>query len=300
MSTETVDPRFVDIDQWPTEAAVDAMLEGQLAAVAAIKSQVSAIAAAAEDAARRLKRTGRLVYAGAGTSGRIAVQDGVELFPTYNWPQERLVFLMAGGRSALTESAEGAEDDGDAAQGAVAAAALGPTDVLIGVAASGRTPYTLAAVAAAREAGALTIGVTNNLGAPLLAAAHHGLVADTGSEVVAGSTRMKAGTAQKAVLNMLSTAIMLRRGLIYRGLMVNMRVSNEKLLHRGHAIIRDIAGVGEEQAARALDDAGLEIKHGVLIALGATSAQADQLLQDHHDNLRSAMAALRACEPTDA
>ena len=300
MSTETVDPRFVDIDQWPTEAAVDAMLEGQLAAVAAIKSQVPAIAAAAEEAARRLKRLGRLVYVGAGTSGRIAVQDGVELFPTYNWPQERLVFLMAGGPSALTESAEGAEDDGDAAREAVVAAGVGTSDVLIGVAASGRTPYTLAAVEAAREAGALTVGIANNYGTPLLAAAHHGLLADTGSEVVAGSTRMKAGTAQKAVLNMLSTAIMLRRGLIYRGLMVNMRVSNEKLLHRGHAIIRDITGVDEEVATRALDEAGLEIKHGVLIALGASPEEADRLLHDHHENLRPAMAALRAREPADA
>jgi N-acetylmuramic acid 6-phosphate etherase len=300
MSTETVDPRFVDIDQWPTEAAVDAMLEGQLAAVAAIKSQVSAIAAAADAAAGRLRRSGRLVYAGAGTSGRIAVQDGVELFPTYNWPQERLVFLMAGGPSALTESAEGAEDDGDAARAEVAAAGVAADDVLIGVAASGRTPYTLAAVEAARAAGALTIGVSNNPGTPLLTAAHHGLLADTGSEVVAGSTRMKAGTAQKAVLNMLSTSIMLRRGLIHRGLMVNMRVSNEKLLHRGQAIIRDIAGVDEAVAAGALEAAAMEIKHGVLIALGASPEEADDLLNDHHDNLRAAMAVLRSREPANA
>lgn len=300
MSTEAVDPRFVDIDRWPTEAAVDAMLESQFAAVAAVKSQVSAIAAAAEDAAARLGRVGRLVYVGAGTSGRIAVQDGVELFPTYNWPRERLVLLMAGGPSALTESVEGAEDDSDAGRAAVAAAVVGRTDVLIGVAASGRTPFTIAAIEAARAAGALSIAVTNNPAAPLLAQAHHKIVADTGGEVVAGSTRMKAGTAQKAVLNMLSTATMLRLGLVYRGYMVNMRASNDKLRRRAQAMIRDIAAVDEDTAARALAAAGLEIKHGILIALGAEPATADRLLNDHRDNLRGAIAALHVREPTDA
>jgi N-acetylmuramic acid 6-phosphate etherase len=122
MSTETVDPRFVDIDLWPTESAIEAMLEGQLAAVAALKCQTAAIAKASDAAAARLRRGGRLIYAGAGTSGRIAVQDGVELSPTYNWPQERMIFLMAGGPSALTESAEGAEDDAGAGRAAVAEA----------------------------------------------------------------------------------------------------------------------------------------------------------------------------------
>ena len=291
MSTETVDPRYVDIDHWPTEAAVAAMLEGQLAAIASLQSQVGAIAAAADAAARRLGADGRLVYAGAGTSGRIAVQDGVELFPTYNWPQERLVFLMAGGPSALTESAEGAEDDAEAADAAVRDAGIGPSDVLVGVAASGRTPFTLAAVAAAKATGALTIGIANNPGSALLSAGDHGLLADTGSEIVAGSTRMKAGTAQKAVLNMFSTAIMLRRGLVYRGLMVNMRVSNEKLLGRGQAMVRDLAGVDAATAARALDAADREIGPAVLVALGAEPADAVRRLAEHGGDLRRAVAA---------
>ena len=134
MSTETIDPRYVDIDQWPTIRAVEAMLEGQMAAIAAIGSQAKAIALASEAAAARLGTQGRLVYVGAGTSGRIAVQDGVELYPTYNWPQERLLFLMAGGLAALTEAAEGAEDDADAARAEIADAAVGPQDVVIGVA----------------------------------------------------------------------------------------------------------------------------------------------------------------------
>lgn len=300
MSTEAIDPRYVDIDLWPTSLAVEAMFEGQLAAIAAIQSQTIAIARAAEAAAARLGRTGRLVYVGAGTSGRIAVQDGVELFPTYNWPNERLLFLMAGGLSALTEAAEGAEDDAEAGRADVLAAGVGAQDVVIGVAASGRTPYTVAAITAARNAGALTIGVANNPGTALLAISEHGLLANTGTEIVAGSTRMKAGTAQKAILNIVSTAIMLRLGLIHRGLMVNMRVSNDKLRLRGQGMVRDIAEVDMAAAARALDLANLEIKNAVLIALGADVKEADVLLDTHNHNLREAMQALRGKGRTDA
>lgn len=292
MSTEAVDPRFIDLDRWPGERAVEAMLEGQLSAVAAIHSQVRAIADAADAAGARLRHGGRLVYVGAGTSGRIAVQDGVELVPTYNWPQERLVFLMAGGLDALTRSAERAEDDAAGARVRIGATAIGSEDVVIGVAASGRTPFTVAAVAAARTAGALTIGIANNADTPLLTAAEHAIAIVTGSEIVAGSTRMKAGTAQKAVLNMLSTTTMLRCGLVYRGMMVNMRVSNDKLRQRGLTMIRDIAGVDEEDAGAALERAGLEIKPGVLIAMGADCEQAGQLLRDAHGDLHVAVAAL--------
>ena len=296
MSTEAIDPRYVDIDQWPTIRAVEAMLEGQMAAIAAIGSQTGRIAQVAEAAAARLGAHGRLVYVGAGTSGRIAVQDGVELYPTYNWPQERLLFLMAGGLAALTEAAEGAEDDADAARAEIAAAHVGPQDVVIGVAASGRTPYTVAAIAAAREAGALTVGIVNNDGTALLAAADHGLVAATGTEIVAGSTRMKAGTAQKAMLNMLSTAIMLRMGLVYRGRMVNMRISNEKLRLRGQAMVRDIAGVDMDDAARALDAVGQDIKQAVLVAMGVATEEAHRLLDIHGQNLPAAMRAVQRGE----
>jgi len=289
MSTETVDPRFVDIDLWPTETAVEAMLEGQLAAIAALKSQVRGIAAASDAAADRLNRGGRLIYVGAGTSGRIAVQDGVELTPTYDWPPDRLVYLMAGGMGALIESVEGAEDDADAARAEIAAAGVGPLDVVIGVAASGRTPYTVAAIEAGRSAGALTIGIGNNPGAPLIAAAEHGLLAETGSELVAGSTRMKAGTAQKAVLNLFSTATMLRCGRVYRGLMVDMRISNEKLLKRGRSMVRDLAAVDDRTAEAALDAAGRNIKAAVLIAGGASAEQAVARLGANEGNLRGAL-----------
>lgn len=296
-STETVDPRFVDIDDWPTADAITAMLDVQRAAVATVDSQAAAIAAAAEAAAARLMRGGRLAYAGAGTSGRIAVQDGVELGPTFSWPQNRLVFAIAGGMAALAVSAEGAEDDAADGRDQVTSAAIGSNDVVIGVAASGRTPFTIAVLDAARGAGALTIGLSNNAGAPLLDAAEHPLLIDTGSEVIAGSTRMGAGTAQKVALNLLSTAIMLRLGHIYRGLMVDMIVSNDKLAERARGMVRTLAGGDEAHAAAALAAAGNDIKAAVLIARGLTPAAANDLLARSGHVLRRAIEALERGDP---
>jgi N-acetylmuramic acid 6-phosphate etherase len=296
MPTETVDPRYTDIDRWPTLSVVETMLEGQLAAIAALKDQTAAIAAAAEAAALRMHRGGRLVYAGAGTSGRLAVQDGVELTPTYNWPSDRLVFLVAGGTGALMRSVEGAEDNVEAAREEVAAAEVGPNDVLIAVAASGRTPYAVAALEAAGARGALTIAIANNPSTPLLAAADHPIVADTGAEIVAGSTRMKAGTAQKAALNMLSTAIMLRCGLVHRGLMVNMRISNEKLFQRARRMVATLAGIDEARAADALELAGKDLRRAVLIARGVSPEEAVERLASAGGNLGDALATLRQAE----
>jgi N-acetylmuramic acid 6-phosphate etherase len=290
MPTETVDPRYTDVDRWPTVSVVETMLEGQLAAIAALKDQTVAIAAAAEVAAARMRQGGRLVYAGAGTSGRLAVQDGVELTPTYNWPSDRLVFLVAGGMGALMRSVEGAEDNVEAAREEVAAAEVGPNDVLIAVAASGRTPYAVAALEAARARGALAIAIANNPGTPLLAAADHPIVADTGAEIVAGSTRMKAGTAQKAALNMLSTAIMLRCGLVHRGLMVNMRISNEKLFQRARRMVATLAGIDEARAADALELAGNDLRRAVLIARGLDPQEAADRLASAGGNLGDALA----------
>ncbi|WP_185928824.1 N-acetylmuramic acid 6-phosphate etherase [Sphingomonas sp. IC081] len=292
MNTEALDARYLDLDLWPTELAVEAMLEGQLAAIAAVQSQTAAIAAAADAAAARLGDTGRLVFAGAGTSGRLAVQDGTELYPTYSWGPERLVFLMAGGAGALTEAVEGAEDDAEAGRAAVVQDAIGPDDVVIGVAASGRTPYTLAVIEQARAAGALTIGVANNPGSALLESAEHGVLVKTGSEVVGGSTRMKAGTAQKAVLNLLTTAIMIRLGLVYQGRMVAMRISNAKLLQRGRNMVQDIAGVEADAAERALAAADNDIRLGVIAALGVPVAEGKALLDVHKGNLRHVLQVL--------
>jgi Predicted sugar phosphate isomerase len=293
MSTETVDPRYSEIDQWPTPRAVSVMLDGQREAVEALASQVDAIAAAAEAAAARLGTQGRLAYAGAGTSGRIGVQDGVELTPTFGWPEERLAFFLAGGPDALMRAIEGAEDDAEDGGAQVIAAGLGHGDVLVGIAASGRTPFTVGAIEEARQRGVLTIGIASNSGTPLLTAAEHAILIDTGSEAVAGSTRMKAGTAQKAALNLLSTAIMLRQGLVHHGLMVNMRITNAKLHRRACAMVAKIAGVDEARAEAALDAAGQDIRPAVLIALGLSPEAARQRLAGYHGPFETVLQSLR-------
>ncbi len=291
-TTETVNPRFVDIDSWPTDEAVEAMLEGQLSAITTIKTQVSKIARASEAAAERLMKGGRLVYVGAGTSGRIAVQDGVELGPTFGWLAERLVYILAGGLEALTKSAEGAEDDMVDARAQIEAVHISACDVVIGVAASGRTPFTVTALDVARKLGALTIGVSNNPASALLEVSEHQLLAETGSELIAGSTRMKAGTAQKTILNLLSTAIMLRSGLVYRGMMVNMVISNEKLRLRAHGMIEALAECTNNVAITALTAADGNIKKAVLIAMGLKISDATDLLASHDQNLRWALDSL--------
>lgn len=292
--TETIDPRFVDVDAWPVEVALEAMLEGQLSAIAALRSQVSALAGAGEAAALRLRQGGRLVYVGAGTSGRVAVQDGVELTPTFGWPQDRLVFILAGGPDSLVVSAEGAEDDRDDAVRQLRDRSVGASDVVIGVAASGRTPFTVSALRWARGTGALTIGLANNDGSPLLESAEFPILALTGSEIIAGSTRMKAGTAQKAALNMLSTAIMLRLGRVYRGLMVDMVISNDKLLQRAEIMVDRLSGCGPVAASRALETAGQDIRTAVLLARGADLDRARSLLARHDGVLRNALGGLEA------
>lgn len=293
MSTESIDPRYLELDRWPTETAIEAMLEAQLAAVATLQSQTNLLAAAADAAAARLRDGGRLIYAGAGTSGRVAIQDGVELGPTYNWPDDRLELMLAGGADAMTRSQEGAEDDVDAAALALEANNCGERDVLIAVAASGRTPYTLAALTGAKSRGALTIGIANNPGSPLLVEAHHPILATTGSEVVAGSTRMKAGTAQKVALTLLSTAIMLRCGLIHKGMMVNMRVSNSKLLLRAQEMVATLASTDDNRARMALAAAGNDIKRAVLIACGLGMKDADERLNRAGGNLGEVLRGLR-------
>jgi N-acetylmuramic acid 6-phosphate etherase len=292
MSTERISARFVDLDAWDTGEALEAMLEGQLSAVAAVRAALPAIGRAVEEAAARLGETGRLVYLGAGTSGRIAVQDGAELTPTFDWPRERLVFAIAGGEGALIASAEGAEDDVDAAIAAMDDAALGPADVVIGVAASGATPFTIAGIERARASGALTIGVASNPGAALLAAADRPILIETGEEPIAGSTRMKAGTAQKVTLNLISTGIMLRLGRVYRGMMVNMRAANAKLRRRAEVIVARIAGCDDEAARAALAEADGDIKVAALVALGARPAEARARLAAQAGNLRRALADL--------
>lgn len=289
MSTEDVDPRYVDLDAWPLAKAMEAMWDGQVAAVAAVEKALPQITAATEAAAGRLSGAGRLVYAGAGTSGRVAVQDGTELGPTFDWPVERLVYAMAGGEAALLHSIEGAEDDTADGAAQMDRAAIGPDDVVIGVSASGTTPFTVAAIRRARERGALTIGIAGNEGSPLLDASEHAVLLATGSEVLAGSTRMKAGTAQKVALNLISTGIMLRLGRVYKGLMVDMQTSNAKLKKRAERIVARIAGCDDAEAAAALRASEGNIKRAVMVALGRTPEEAARALAESGGNLRKAL-----------
>ncbi len=278
-ATEITDPRYLDLAEWPSEVALDALLEAQLAAVAAVRPALAAIAAAADAAATRLRSGGgRLIYCGAGTSGRIGVQDGAELPPTFNWPQTRLALLIAGGTQALTQAVENAEDRTD--QAATDLAALEPTthDVLIAIAASGATPYPLACLRLAALAGALTISIANSAAAPLLAAATHPILLETGAEPIAGSTRLKAGTSQKVALNLLSTTIMLRLGHVYRGQMVDMQARNEKLRGRAVRMVRNLTGCDDAAAREALSHVDGHVKAAVLVAHGVEPREASSRL----------------------
>ncbi|WP_323036481.1 N-acetylmuramic acid 6-phosphate etherase [Pararhodobacter sp.] len=275
-STETAAARFSGVETWPTADLADALLETQLAAASAAASARDALARAIDAAAMRLAQGGRLVYLGAGTSGRLAVLDAAELPPTFDWPPARAVAVMAGGERAILHAVEGAEDDGPAAIKALNALAINRTDVVIGVAASGRTPFARAGLAHARNSGALTIGIFNAAQAPMHDDCDIALLAETGAEIIAGSTRMKAGTAQKILLNCLSTGVMIRLGYVYRGRMVEMRPTNAKLQARAVAMVADLTGASVDQATDALTR-GETIKVAVVmlgLGLDAEAARA--------------------------
>jgi N-acetylmuramic acid 6-phosphate etherase len=286
MATEEVDPRFADLDAWPMTWAMEAMWEGQLAAIAAVGRALPAITEATNAATEALGDHGRLIYVGAGTSGRVAVQDGAELTPTFAWPQERVKFVMAGGENAFLASVEGAEDDVADAVRQIDAAHLSPHDVVIAVAASGTTPFTVTALQQAGIYRAVTVGVANNRDTALITSAKYPVLIETGPELIAGSTRMKAGTAQKVVLNLISTGIMLRLGRVYRGMMVNMQMTNAKLKRRAETMVARIAGCSEAQAAAALAQADGDIKTAALVVLGYEKAEAASILARHKGNLR--------------
>lgn len=254
-STEAIPPQSCWLDQLDDAAAVAVMLESQAEAAKAVKAAAVSLEQAAAAIHQRLAAStrGRLVYAGAGTSIRIGVQDGVELVPTFGWPRERLGFVIAGGEKALMQAVEGAEDDATAAMTLLDGMQLGADDVLIGIAASGRTPFTCQAVSHAACLGALTIALANTADAPVFDAADHAILLSTGAEAIAGSTRLKAGTAQKISLNMLSTLVMVRLGLSRGGVMSALAAGgkdghatafNEKLAERSLRIAKHLKKLG--------------------------------------------------------
>jgi N-acetylmuramic acid 6-phosphate etherase len=300
MSTERPSPRYSEIDVWEPTDILDALIEGQFAAVAAVRATRPALVSAALAVEARLRQGGRLIYCGAGTSGRLAVQDGAELVPTFSWPPERLILLIAGGPEALLKSIEGAEDETEHATRLMRQFAVSTNDVVIAVAASGRTPFTLACLREGKHHGALTIGIANNASAPILDEADHPIWLDTGAEPIAGSTRMSAGTAQRITLNALSTLVMILLGRVYKGLMIEVKAINAKLAQRSEQILIRITGRSPQEARVALERADGSIKLAVLLLHGCSPTQAMAVLEEAGGQLRGALARIGNPGPVPA
>jgi N-acetylmuramic acid 6-phosphate etherase len=292
MNTERPSPRYSNIDMWDPSDIAEAMIEGQLTAVAAVRAARDALVRATIAAEAKLRAGGRLVYVGAGTSGRLAVQDGAELIPTFNWPQDRLLLLIAGGKDALLRSVEGAEDGVDQAVRLVQRHEIGVNDVLIAVAASGTTPFTLSCLREARKRDALTIGIANNRDTPILQEADYPIWLDTGAEPIAGSTRMKAGTAQRITLNVFSSVVMILLGRVYDGLMVDVQAVSQKLVRRSESILKRLTGSSDEQVRAALHKANGNVKLAVLLLHGCHLKEAASILEHAGGQLRAALAAI--------
>jgi N-acetylmuramic acid 6-phosphate etherase len=300
MSTERSSPRYSSIDVWQAEDIAESIVESQFAAVAAVLAARKEIAAAVVAMHARLQHDGRLIYVGAGTSGRLAVQDGAELAPTFGWPQERLVLIIAGGEKALLRSVEGAEDDAEEGVKLIDQHEVDAHDVLIAIAASGTTRFTMACLREAKLRGALILGIANNRTSPILEEADHPILLDTGAEPIAGSTRLKAGTAQKVALNTLSTSLMILLGKVYRGLMVDVRAANEKLVKRSEDILIELTGRNREDARDALSSAKGSVKLAVLLLNGCDLNAAKQLLNSTKGQLGTALRHLAAAQAPKA
>jgi N-acetylmuramic acid 6-phosphate etherase len=272
------------------------LINAQDAKVAvAVKAALPKIARGIDLIAKALKQGGRLIYVGAGTSGRLAALDASECPPTFNTDPRTVQFVIAGGIKALHTATEASEDSRKIGQREIAKRKPGKNDVVVGIAASGRTPFTVAAIEYARRQGAKTIAVTCNAASPLEKAAHIAIVAEVGPEVIAGSSRMKAGSAQKMILNMLSSGAMTRLGYVYGNLMINVHVKNYKLLERGLTILQQAAGINREAAEQALRAAGNDVPRAlVMLQANVSRAQAAQALKSTHGHVRQAITAARA------
>jgi N-acetylmuramic acid 6-phosphate etherase len=291
LNTETPASAHALLDQYPTGELVSVLVDDQINAVNAVRAAAPSIAAAVTAALPRVEAGGRLIYVGAGTSGRLGVLDSVELYPTFSWPHDRAVALLAGGTDAMFVAVEGAEDD--TAQGAadLKSVNVGKNDVVLGIAASGSTPYVLGALRAAREAGALTIGFANNPDAPVAGEAEIGITLDTGSEVISGSTRLKAGTSQKIALNTFSSALMVRLNKVYGNLMVDLKATNAKLVRRAIRLTSFATGADEAAARAVLEQCGFHVKVAIVALSKNTSVeQARALLDSSRGSVRAALA----------
>lgn len=291
-ATEAADQTYRGLDVWADDAILTAMLDGQRRAVASVESAISALAKAADLVAGSLRGEGRLIYLGAGSPALICLGDALELPQTFGIPRERIVLCFAGGH-AITENLTGPfEDDVALARADIATLGIRPGDSVVAVSASGSTPYTVAALEVSRKSGAATVAIAGNAGAVLFDHADVAVLLDAGPEVISGSTRMGAGTAQKVALNMLSTLVGIRLGHVHDNFMVNVNADNLKLKRRAERMVAAIAGVSEDIASSALSATAGLVKPAILIAAGATPQDATRLLGEHNGVVRNALAAL--------
>jgi N-acetylmuramic acid 6-phosphate etherase len=292
--TEALHRNAEGLDTRSPQEILSSLAEGQIEAAQAVRAAVPAIAEAALLVAGSLKAGGRLVYAAAGSSGLMALADALELPGTYGIERERILILIAGGEEALRDLAGAPEDDAGAAADAVAQAGVGAGDCVISLSASGSTPYALGALDEAKRRGAATIAIANNRGAPLLERADAAILLETPPEVIAGSTRMGAGTAQKIALNMLSTLAAVHLGHVHDGYMVNLFADNAKLRGRAARIVAAVAGIAPDEAERRLEESGGAVKTAILLAAGAKDAGAARtMLERSGQKLRPALSEIR-------
>lgn len=291
LKTETPSKEHANLDEYSVAELLDALIDDQKNAASAVRAASAQLARAVTAAVPRLSAGGRLIYVGAGTSGRLGLLDSVELTPTFSWPRERAVALLAGGCAAVFQAVEGAEDNREQGVADITAANVGANDVVIVLAASGTTPYALGALAAARTSGALTIGIANNPDAPVAIEAEIGITLDTGAELISGSTRLKAGTAQKIALNTFSSAVMVRLHKVFGNLMVDVKPTNAKLIRRTINLTMLATGADEATARATLEACGHHVKTAIVaIAKKISVADAKALLADTDGNVRLAIA----------
>ena len=291
MNTERRNPRSVDIDLFPTERILKIINAEDALVANAVAAAIPQIGKVVDNATESIRAGGRVIYIGAGTSGRLAVIDAVECPPTFGIPAEWLQAVIAGGAKAFTQPAEGSEDDREKAVIELKSKRLTRNDLVIGIAASGSTPYTLAALEFAKSRGARTAAVVCIENSSMSRLADITVCAAVGPEVLTGSTRMKAGTAQKLVLNMISTATMIKLGMTYSNWMINVTMTNQKLRERGMHILQEILGVKPDQAAQLVERSGSNLKLAVIMgATGCTKQEAEKRLDEARGNLRALIA----------
>jgi N-acetylmuramic acid 6-phosphate etherase len=293
LNTETPNVLHTELDTYATAELAAALIDDQFIAVQAVRVAAPQIAAAIDAALPRIEAGGRLVYVGAGTSGRLGVLDGVELLPTFSWPNERAISLIAGGKQAMFVAVEGAEDDTEQGAIDIRELHLNKDDVVLLIAASGATPYVLGALQAARASGALTVGFANNPDAPVTRCADIGITLNTGSEIISGSTRLKAGTSQKIALNTFSSALMVKLHKVYGNLMVDVKPTNIKLLRRTVSLTMHATGKDEQTCRKVLEECDFHVKTAIVALQNNISVvTAEKLLALYQGDVRKALEAV--------